>query len=427
MARARLKKPRSADGRPPAVDVQERSLRPIAGIYLPGKTYVFEDHDLVLSLLSSWLSLRGHRVVPCQPSNLNALRSIGSHDLVILDLCLEDRDGIDVLEYLAKIGFLGDVVLISAFPESVVEAASKIGTDLGLNIIGALRKPLVFDRLESLLSSRRPRGAIFPLVRREAVTLNQALAAGKVTFHFQPILDVRSEQVVSLELLARLIDSSGSELSAISAIETAEAEDLRGLACVAIDAIDGLNSKLLERGIGPLPVAINVPSSLVQRRHFGSILSRIKDAATPITFEVSELDSFEDLSDARRVTTSSVLQGLRFSLDDFGTVYSNIDRFVQLPFDELKLDRVYVAGCAHDRFRSAVCRCAIELAHMRGAIVVAEGVEEAADLEHLRSLGADRVQGYLFSRPLTASAIADWLAERRETSVTDMNPGKDDQ
>lgn len=163
------------------------------------------------------------------------------------------------------------------------------------------------------------------------------------------------------------------------------------------------------RGISPLPISINVPSNFLQRSRFTSVLPLIERSSVPITIEVSELGAFADPSEARRVTTSGVLRGLRFSLDDFGTLNSNIDRFVQLPFDELKLDRAYVSGCAEDPIRDTVCRAAIELAHTRNATIVAEGVETAADFARMRELGVDRVQGYFFSRPLALPALTDWI------------------
>lgn len=375
------------------------------------RTFVVEDHDLVRSLLASWLSSRGHHVEACDPSNLDLLDGGNRNDLVVLDLCLGDRDGIDVLQRLADHDFGGAVILISAFPDSVIETARAVGADFGLHIVGTMRKPVAFDRLDRLLDTivdrRRPDGR----PQEPVPSLDEALAAGRVTFHGQPILDVRTGAVRSVELLARRIASSGAEVSLGPALAAAPSGDLHELARVALRAAERLTRRLQARGIDPLPLSINVPSSLVQRRHFAPIFERLDTLRLPITFEVSEFDPFEDLKEARRATTSAVLRGLRFSLDDFGTFNSNIDRLMQIPFDELKLDRAFVAGCADDPFRDAVCRCAVELAATRGAIVVAEGVETVADFEHLRGLGVDRVQGYLFARPLPVDHLVEWIAD----------------
>lgn len=374
-----------------------------------GRTFIVEDHDLVLSALSSWFSSRGHTVKACSPAELGELRNLDRRDLVVLDLCLGDQDGVDVLQRLADGGFHGDVILISAFPEAVIEAARTIGVDCGLRVLGAMRKPIAFDRLDELLSTRHRGPAPARRADEATMPLATALATDRVTFHAQPILDARTLAVHSIELLARIVVAPGREVSVIGALADADADDLGDLARAALTAAGRFGRHLRGRGIGPLPTAINVPSSFVQRRHFAQIVGRANDFAVPLTFEVSELDSFEDLADTRRITTSAVLRGLRFSLDDFGTFNSNFDRFVQIPFDELKLDRAYVVGSATDPLCAAVCRCAVEIAHLRGATVVAEGIETRDDHLRLRDLGVDRVQGYYFARPLPVDALADWI------------------
>ncbi len=378
----------------------------------PSTTWVVEDHDLVRSLLTSWFASRGHRVRSCDPCDPDAFDEIAPDALVVLDLCLGRRNGVDVLQALADRHFSGAIILISSFPDAVIETARRVGIDFGLHVAGALSKPVPFDRLDALLDSiERPTSAPGS-GSASAPRLGEALAEHRVTFHYQPILDARTFEVCSVEMLARLFDAAGRPISVAAVLADASAEDVRGLALLAIADAARLGFYLRSRGIDPLPTSINVPSSFIQRRHIGPVIDALDRAGPPLTFEVSELDSFGDLHEARRATTSAVLHGLRFSLDDFGTINSNIDRLVQLPFEEVKIDRAFVSGCADDPFRDAVCRSVVQLARLRGAVVVAEGVESFDDLDHLCELGVDRVQGYLFSRPLTAEAFADWILAR---------------
>jgi EAL domain-containing protein (putative c-di-GMP-specific phosphodiesterase class I) len=408
---------RATLGRIHDVASSDRTAAPIPKLFGSGCIYIVEDHDLVRSLLSTWLSARGHLVEPCSPSHLSWMNALDRHDLVVLDLCLGDRDGVEILQTLADRGFRGDLILISAFPESVIATARAVAVDLGLRVLGTLRKPLALDRLDEILRARRSGEPPAARSGSGGPSLAEALATRRVTFHYQPILDARTLAPVSMEMLARLVDETGAEVSVIGALATAESEDLHDLARLALESVGDVAERLRSFGIVPPPVSINVPSHFLQRRHFDPIVALIKECPVPVTLEVSELDAFDDPSEARRVTTSAVLKGLRFSLDDFGTVNSNIDRFVQFPFDELKLDRTYVSGCTEDPVRDTVCRSAIELAHVRHATIVAEGVETFADLTRLRELGVDRVQGYLFSRHLTLAAFADWI--RRNAAPVD--------
>lgn len=389
-----------------------------------GCTYVVEDHDIVRSLLTTWFSSRGHRVEPCSPHQSAWFERLDRHDLVVLDLCLGDFDGVEILQTLAEHEYRGDLILISAFPEAVIATACAVATDFGLNVLGTLRKPIALDRLDALLQTRRWAGPPPTRPRPGVPSLAEALATRRVTFHFQPILNAQTLSTVSMEMLARIVDDSGEEISVIGALATATSEDLHDLARLALESVRDVAGRLKTWGLHPPAVSINVPSNFLQRRYFDPIVSLIRDCPLQVTLEVSELDAFDDPSEARRVTTSAVLKGLRFSLDDFGTFNSNIDRFVQFPFDELKLDRAYVSGCRGDAVRDAICRGAIELAHVRHAIVVAEGVETPEDLQRLRELGVDRVQGYLFSKPLALPAFAEWVrnnqsAEEPKTPVAD--------
>ena len=86
--------------------------------------------------------------------------------------------------------------------------------------------------------------------------------------------------------------------------------------------------------------------------------------------------------------------GCKVSVDDYGTGYSSLAYLRRLPLHELKIDKTFITGMARDAIDSVIVRSTIELAHNMGLVVVAEGVEDEATLDHLRALGCDAVQGY---------------------------------
>ena len=102
--------------------------------------------------------------------------------------------------------------------------------------------------------------------------------------------------------------------------------------------------------------------------------------------------------------------GVAISLDDFGTGYSSLQHLRRLPLAEIKIDRSFVAGIAHDADDAVIVRSTVDLARALGLRVVAEGVETAAQRDLLRSLDCDEVQGYLVSRPVAAETITSLLA-----------------
>lgn len=384
---------------------------------LPGHTVVVEDHDLVRARLMSWLAARGHRVRACAGGDLTvldeALDDETADNLVVLDLCLGEHDGVDVLQHLAERRFCGDVILISAASDAILDTARAIGRDLGLNVLGGLRKPLALDRLESLIGTAAPE--MTPTGRRRsgaAASLAAALAAGRIRHLAQPVFDLRTLKPVSLELLARLDDGSAAGPTSIAPLlDGASPAVLADLALASVDAAATLIDALARRGLAPLPLSINVPAALIERRRLSRLIERHAARGLTLTLEVSERDPFGDVAEARRAATSAALKGWRFSLDDFGTINSNIDRLMQLPFNEVKIDRAFVQGLARDPFADVVCRYAVRLARMRGALVVAEGVEAQTDLDHLRALGVDRVQGYLLCPALSVEDLVQHLSD----------------
>jgi diguanylate cyclase len=104
--------------------------------------------------------------------------------------------------------------------------------------------------------------------------------------------------------------------------------------------------------------------------------------------------------------------GVALSIDDFGTGYSSLAYLRSLPVDQIKIDRSFVQKMASEAGDRAIVRSTIDLAGNLGLSVVAEGVEDAETLEELTRLGCDTAQGYFISRPIAATELSTWLADR---------------
>lgn len=105
-------------------------------------------------------------------------------------------------------------------------------------------------------------------------------------------------------------------------------------------------------------------------------------------------------------------------LDDFGTGYSSLLYLKHFPVDRIKIDRSFVAGLGSDHADTAIVASTIALAHSVGIQVVAEGVETSEQLERLRQLGCDCVQGYLVSRPIELASLRSWLSQHEPRAYT---------
>jgi EAL domain-containing protein (putative c-di-GMP-specific phosphodiesterase class I) len=133
-----------------------------------------------------------------------------------------------------------------------------------------------------------------------------------------------------------------------------------------------------------------------------------------LTIEITEDLLLDDVDRTRQVLDSLRGRGTRVAIDDFGSGYSALGYLCELPIDEVKLDRQFIAPIVDDARAAAVVRAVVDLAHELGMTVVAEGVENDDTTTMLRDYGCDVAQGFHFSRPLAGAELCDLL--RRLTS-----------
>jgi EAL domain-containing protein (putative c-di-GMP-specific phosphodiesterase class I) len=133
-----------------------------------------------------------------------------------------------------------------------------------------------------------------------------------------------------------------------------------------------------------------------------------------IEFELTETAVMNNPDDAARNLRALKALGLQLSLDDFGTGYSSLAQLKRFPFDFVKIDRAFVSGVGDNAEDGAIAAAIIAMAHGLGLRVVAEGVETEAQLEVMRKLKCDEIQGFLFSEALTADQFEALLrADKR--------------
>jgi EAL domain-containing protein (putative c-di-GMP-specific phosphodiesterase class I) len=139
--------------------------------------------------------------------------------------------------------------------------------------------------------------------------------------------------------------------------------------------------------------------------------------------EVLKIELTEGVSMERMDNRGATLQrfrdqGLKISLDDFGTGFSNLAILPKLPIDELKIDRGIISGLIGDeksnRMSRDLCKSFIEVGKSHGIRIVAEGIEDIAQADLLLDLGCELGQGYLYARPLPVAEFCDWLSRSPE-------------
>jgi diguanylate cyclase (GGDEF)-like protein len=161
-----------------------------------------------------------------------------------------------------------------------------------------------------------------------------------------------------------------------------------------------------------LQVSVNISARDLMNRDLpeaiSALLSEHSVPASMVCLEITESGFMEDPAHAQKVLERLAGIGLQLSIDDYGTGYSSLSYIMQLPVNELKIDRSFVSHMSGDRDLTTIVRSTIELGHSLGLKVVAEGVEDGQGFALLRELGCDGAQGYFMSPPLPAEAFRRW-------------------
>ena len=171
-----------------------------------------------------------------------------------------------------------------------------------------------------------------------------------------------------------------------------------------------------DRGL-EIGVSVNISARDLHTTDFvrdvTDLLQRHAVDATQICLEVTESAVMEDPSHALEVLHRLHEIGFQLAIDDFGTGYSSLGYLKRLPVDEIKIDKSFVGGLVGDSNDAAIVRATIDLAHVMGLSVTAEGVEDETVLKVLRRLGCDRAQGYFISAPLKSEELEQWFMNAR--------------
>ncbi|MDE2148072.1 MAG: bifunctional diguanylate cyclase/phosphodiesterase [Burkholderiales bacterium] len=241
--------------------------------------------------------------------------------------------------------------------------------------------------------------------------LRHALERGELQLYYQPKIDARSLQVTAAEALLRWQHPRRGMISPLIFVPLAEQHGLIGtIGRWVIE--EACRQAALWRGRGlRMRVAVNLsPHQLRQDDlvpYIEATLARHGIPPSRLTCEITETVAVEDTEVTRRAFERMRRAGLHVSIDDFGTGQSSLATVRRLPAAELKIDRAFVADLASAKARTIV-QTIVKMAHDLGMRVVAEGVETEAQRDLLVEMGCDELQGFLFARPMTATAIALW-------------------
>jgi EAL domain-containing protein (putative c-di-GMP-specific phosphodiesterase class I) len=231
--------------------------------------------------------------------------------------------------------------------------------------------------------------------------------------HYQPKIDLRSGTTLAAEALVRWQHPTRGLLYPDAFLPIVEQSGLMGaLTRLVLDAAVGQLAQWHRAGV-PISVAVNLSASdLLDAALADKIAALLAEHDLPafaLELEITESVLMTDPQQARQVLEELRGLGLQIAIDDYGTGYCALAYLRDLPINELKIDRSFVALVTADPRSAAIVRSTIELAHALDLTVVAEGVEDQQSLDAVKGFGCDFAQGYHYSRPLPADAFTAWM------------------
>ncbi|MEA2492476.1 MAG: hypothetical protein QOJ29_387 [Thermoleophilaceae bacterium] len=240
--------------------------------------------------------------------------------------------------------------------------------------------------------------------------LRHAIERGELRVHYQPIVDMASEEIVEVEALVRWEHPERGMIPPLAFIPLAEESDLivsLGY-WVLLEACQQVTSWHAQHG-SRIGVSVNVsPRQFQDPRLAGDVAGVLKATGLDpglLRLEITERVVAED--DASVLDTMHALTtlGVKLALDDFGVGTSSLSNLKRFPLHGLKIDRAFVADLERSPEDLAIIRATVTVAHALGLDVTAEGVENPSQAAALRTLGCERAQGYHYSRPEPAELI----------------------
>lgn len=243
-------------------------------------------------------------------------------------------------------------------------------------------------------------------------------ASSELHLQYQPVLDAASGAMVSAEALIRWERPGHGTLPPDSFIPIAEATALIiDLDCwVLSEATRQLSEWSSVTDLSDIAIAVNISGRHLLSRQLPDHIRRVLDQSgvdpRRLTIEITETVLLTDLVAAAAELDEVRALGIRVAIDDFGTGYTSLAHLQQLPIDVIKIDRSFVSQL-NLRRGSSLVRMVTDLGHAIDISIVAEGVETADELRALQAMGADCLQGFLLSRPLTPAALAIWAHDHK--------------
>ncbi|NQU57589.1 MAG: EAL domain-containing response regulator [Rhodospirillales bacterium] len=345
-------------------------------------------------------------------------------DVIVLDLSMPQMDGIELIRFLVDNNSEAAIILVSGLDAGVLGSAHTLALGQGLNVVGAIHKPLALDDLENLLK-KAPRKKARDILPEENLLpegtdelpsiaeLRQAIEEMELFVVYQPKIEMNTRELSGVEALVRWHHKKKGVIPPSMFIPFAEQHGLIGkLTTLVITKALEQMGKWKDEG-HEFKISINMSARTLTDLDFpDQLLSHVKSQGLKpeqLIIEITETSVLKNLMESLDILTRLRMKGFGLSIDDYGTGYSSMQQLQKIPFSELKVDQSFVMQSDILEEARTIVESTINLGRRLGMTVVAEGIETPGVWNLLSDLGCDQAQGFLMGRPMRGEDVLPWL------------------
>lgn len=379
---------------------------------------VIEDDDVVRMALVRQLQALGFEPVLDAADGEEALHTLeGPHafDVIISDLRLPGLDAVEFLRHASRRQARARVVLVSALDDALLRTVAVLCRGRGLQVVGALRKPVGADALAELLADVRPEPAA-EMSSPPAEDVRRALEQRLIGMRVQPKVNTADGTLSGVEALAHWVDPRHGAVYGARLLSLVEwSGQSRAFADLIVSLALRHCAAWQEAGMS-VPVSVNLSASALQDldlpERIGKMLRSLGVSPEMLAIEVGEHGAV-DKSAVLDVLARLRMRGVQVAVDNFGLGQASPQRLQRLPVSQLKLDQSVVRGLPSSPVSRIVAEYGVKLAAALGLVTVAVGVETREQADALASLGCRVFQGHYIAKPMMPDELLPWAASLR--------------
>ncbi|WP_135381556.1 EAL domain-containing response regulator [Vibrio tasmaniensis] len=333
-------------------------------------------------------------------------------DVILCDLNMPNVDGIQFISNVAKINTNIILIIVTTIEEELCELTLSVCEILGFKKCALVRKKDISRDL-TVVTERLLREFVNETVEKSIdkknLTLEQVknfLENDEVVNFYQPKVDFQTSKVKSVEALVRIISDKFGVISPVRFINVIENDELINVLFFVV-----LKNSLHD--IKTLPDDVNLSVNITQKNiSYPNICNVILSLCHEysfdtkrLTLEITENQAYENSPQVWSELIRLRMNGVKLSIDDFGTGYASLEKLIELPFTEMKIDRKFVNDISNSKRKQTVLEFMCSLAKSLSMNTVAEGVEDHGTWSLLKDLGFDECQGFFIAKPMRLNEL----------------------